>query len=97
MTKQVQRYSFWLTFDRYGTTPRTTLKPPALSVDERAMQCSVELPISLFTRPSLKATIQVPSIETAVPEIDVVAAETVLSEVLGAEVLFEVIPPEAED
>lgn len=95
MPESTRKYEFWLIFGRNGSV-RTTKRAPGLEINERAMQCSVNLPESIFTRPSLKATIQVPSIDTAVPEINIEAAETALSEVLGATVAFEVIPPEQE-
>ena len=96
MPNQTIKYSFWLTFGRNGSV-RATKNAPALAIDERAMQCVVELPSSLFTRPQLKATIQVPEIDATPPEIDIEAAETALSEVLGATVMFEVVQPAKDE
>lgn len=93
---QVHRFEFWLIFSRSGGV-RTTKRLPSLDMRERAMQCQVDLPKSLFTRPQLKATINVPEIDTEVPEINIEAAETALAEVLGVDVSFTVKHPEEDN
>jgi len=96
MSERMIKYDFWLTLGRNGSV-KATKRAPGLHTDERGMHCNVELPLSLFTRPSLQATIQVPAIDTTVPAIDIEAAETALSKVIGATVRMEVLPPERED
>lgn len=90
------KYSFWLRFCSDGTTPNISKNPPAMGTDERAMKCSVELPKSLFVRPQLTATIKVGEMPQEPLNFDIEAAENVLSEVLGARVVFSVEPPEPE-
>ncbi|MBZ9873117.1 hypothetical protein LB542_19910 [Mesorhizobium sp. BR1-1-9] len=96
MTAPVIKYSFWLVFNDAGSAPRCTKNPPALAIDERAMWVKAELPRSLFTRPQMTATIQVNEVLQEPFHVDIEAAETVLSEVLGATVVFTVQPPEGQ-
>lgn len=93
MSNATYKYSFWLTFTPGASAPRCTRNMPAIAVDERAMFCTVELPRSLFTRPQLTATITVNEVPSEPMNINVEAAETALSEVLGASVVFTVTPP----
>lgn len=94
MSVQVIKYTFWLRFGRDGRTPNVSKNMPAMAADERAMQCSVELPLSLFIRPHLTATIRIGETQQEPMNIDIEAAESALSEVLGASVVFTVTPPE---
>lgn len=90
------KYAFWLRFEASGKAPSCSRNMPAMGVHERAMFCKVELPKSLFIRPQLTATITVGEIPTEPMHIDIEAAETALSEVLGATVVFTVQHPEPE-
>lgn len=96
MREQTITSKFWLTFNSRGSV-KATKGRPSMDVNERAMQCEVTLPASLFTRPQLKATIEVLPIETEVPEINIEAAETALAGVLGTDVVLEVVQQPGDD
>lgn len=87
------KYSFWLRFSRGGAV-HATKGQPSMGVDERSMQCNVELPLSLFIRPQMTANIVIGELPERPFNIDIKAAETALSEVLGAQVIFTVTPPD---
>ncbi len=63
-----------VTFKRYsnGDKPsvRLTINKPALAAHEIAIAVSLKLPVGLFKKPSLTATIEVPE-DSAPPRIDV--------------------------
>jgi hypothetical protein len=50
-------YGFWLIFDAEGNVTMTRGEPPLRS-GQRAMQCTAELPMSLFRTPALSAKIK---------------------------------------
>ena len=84
-------YDFWLVFRKDGDV-RLTRTEPAITAGERKMSCEMQVPLALFSVPSMRATIRVP--ESDVPdriEIDVEAAEAALRTAVGAEVRLEVI------
>jgi len=91
------KYSFWLRFSYDGRHPTASKNQPPLGVDERAMHCVVELPRSLFVRPQLVANIRVNELPAEPMSINIEAAETALSEVLGVDVLFTVVPAKPEE
>ncbi|MBO6755428.1 MAG: hypothetical protein JJ902_03820 [Roseibium sp.] len=93
MPKDTIEYDFWLTFDHSGRTPRLTRNAPGLSIAERAMKCSVELPKAVFNQPQLVANIRVEREVEQELTIDIEAAETALTGVVGCDVLMDVHYP----
>lgn len=83
-------YSFWLSFRDDGTM-RFTRTKPGVYRGERAMRCSAKLPKSLFTTPTLSATITVDDAGAAAMTVDVRAASDALSLALGVDVDLRVI------
>lgn len=90
------KYSFWLRFSRSGSV-HCSKNPPPLGVDERAMKVAVDIPATLFTRPQLAATITVPEMPQQPLTFDIDAAETALSEIVGASVMISVVDPAPVD
>lgn len=69
--------------------PRVTQRAPALSAGEVAIRVDLRLPVMLFQRPQLQATIEVASDVVAPPVIDadvIDNIETLLAERLGIEI-----------
>lgn len=83
---------FWLRFNRRGKVTASK-RAPAMSVDERCMQCSLVVPEALFSRPSLRAEITVPDFDFEIPYIQAEAAEKAISEILDMTVAMTVVPP----
>ena len=89
---------FWLTVGKNGSV-RTTKGQPDLKWDEISIYVSLSVPIELFKRPTLSATIEIP--KDKIPEQHI-NADTVneLQEVLklqGFEVKLHIQEPEEED
>jgi hypothetical protein len=87
------QYCFWLVFGDDGNL-RMTRGEPDISRGERAMACTAELPLSLFSVPTLKATI---GISEGVPSefrIDVDAASDALRQAIGVDIDLRVVAPE---
>lgn len=97
-TKSV-KFSFWLVFatkeGRYSSTPvqagspRTAQKKPALGVNEVAVKMSVDLPETLFSKPTLNFKLAVPA-----PENEVVIdaeAQTRIADVLAEQLGVKVV------
>lgn len=94
--------TFWLCFKVKqrgypSLAPRLAIRRPSLDAGEVAVEMTVALPRALFTRPALRARIEVP--EGAAPPVisadvtDNIAAA--LSQQLGVRV--EIIGPDVED
>ena len=86
----------WLTIkcpapEGYGrrTSAGLTKKKPNLDADQVAVKVSVSLPVSLFVRPALEATLTVPPGSVAPPVIDLEIHDTV-EEVLRDRTGFDV-------
>lgn len=82
--------SLWLIFDAKGNV-RMSRGQPALAIGERGVALTVMLPTALFKVPSLSArlTVEAPD-PSAVPQIDVTAAEQALRSVVGCDVSITV-------
>ncbi len=87
--------SFWLIFDSAGGV-RSTRGEPQLGRAERAMSMTVKVPHSLFNVPSLRATIDIQSVEPSVPPIDLTAAADALKGALGVDIDLRVNVPESD-
>jgi len=77
--------AFHLVFDSTGGV-RLTRGRPSTSPIERSMAVTAKVPKSLFTVPELSAKIVLPDNAAPPVELDLSAAETALSEALGARV-----------
>lgn len=86
-------YGFWLTFYADGAM-RFTRTRPTLGRTERSMRCSATLPKSLFTTPTLSATITVDDAGATAMTVDVRAASDALSLALGVDVDLRVSGPD---
>lgn len=88
------RFTFWLVFSSTGRV-RQTVREPDTSRDERKMLVSVDLPKSLWSSPSLKATISVTE-DDHEPKfvIDLQAAGDAMRKVLGVDVDMRIVPSE---
>ncbi|MFG1461786.1 hypothetical protein V5F77_02720 [Xanthobacter sp. DSM 24535] len=89
-------YSFWLVFDAAGSM-RFSRGEPSVSRDERAMACTATLPRSLFSTPTLKATIGISDAVPSAFHIDVEAAGAALRQVVGCDIDLQVIRHEERD
>lgn len=83
-------YCFWLTFYADGAM-RFTRTRPALGRTERSMRCVATLPKSLFSTPTLSATITVDDAGAAAMAVDVRAASDALSLALGVDVDLRIV------
>jgi hypothetical protein len=89
-------YPLWLVFDRDGSV-RMVRREPSLDRNERAMALSVRLPHSLWSTPSLSATITLAEGETAPSfNIDIEAASEALRSALGVDVHVVEAPRDPE-
>ena len=77
--------SFWLVFDSNGGV-KSTRAQPSLNRNERAMAMTVKVPYSLFSVPTLRATIDIQSVEPNIPPIDLTAAAAALKGALGVDI-----------
>jgi hypothetical protein len=87
--------SFWLVFDSAGGV-RSVRGQPALERNERGMAMTVKVPHSLFSVPSLRATIDIQSVEPSVPPIDLTAAADALRGALGVDIDLRIHTQESE-
>jgi|SRR5579859_7856286 len=85
-------YGYWLVFGADGSLRFTRTEPQA-SRGERAMSCVATLPRSLFRTPELRATLTVADTGAPAIEIDVNAAASALSQVVGCFVQIDVVDP----
>lgn len=84
-------YAFWLTFDATGGV-RMTRNPPAVGRGERAMSLLTKLPKSLFTTPTLSASIVLSDEGVGQMTIDVEAANAALKQALGVDIDLRITP-----
>lgn len=84
-------YGFWLTFDATGGV-RLTRNPPAVGRGERAMSIITRLPKSLFTTPTLSASITLSDEGVGQMTIDVEAANAALKQALGVDIDLRITP-----
>ncbi len=96
MADPMVKYRFWLRVDANGNTPGVTKNAPALGIHERGMRIDLAIPRSVFIRPHMQATIAVTRDEQERATIDIQAAESALTEVLGCDVLMEIKPIEGD-
>lgn len=88
------QFSFWLVFDASGKI-RQTIREPDISRTERKMFVSAVLPKSLWSAPSLKATINVTEDDHEPKfEIDLQAAGDAMRKALGVDIDMRIVPPE---
>lgn len=87
-------FDFWLVFSSIGRV-RQTVREPDVACDERKMFVRALLPKSLWSSPSLRATITVTD-DNHEPkfEIDLTAAGDALRSALGVDIDVRVVPPE---
>ena len=84
--------AFWLAFDAWGSV-RLSRGEPDLKRGERAMSITAKVPHSLFSKPTLRATL---NIEAPAPQdqvIDFTAAAVALKEALGVDIDVRVEQP----
>jgi hypothetical protein len=89
------QFDFWLIFDEAGLVRLVRGMPDNLGRYERAMAMSATLPKSLWSTPSLRATISFP--EGSAPaeiKIDVAAISEAVKGALGVDVDVRVREPE---
>lgn len=87
-------FPFWLIFSKDGDV-RMTRKAPDISSAERAVSMYAELPLSLWSVPSLSASLKV-NHDPATSEVNIdleVAAEALRSS-LGVDVDLRIVEPE---
>lgn len=89
---------------RYGPSAyelkidRATQRKPALAADEVALKVRVQLPVALFLKPTLSASIKVEG-ETPTLELDtetVTSIEDLIRSAVGLDVELNVISPDDE-
>lgn len=83
-------FEFSLAFTADGDV-RLTRGAPALDAGEREMRMAVTLPLSIFRRPQLHATINIADTPVKEPEIDVQAARDALRDAIGADVAIHIV------
>lgn len=84
-------FPFWLVFSKDGDV-RMTRKETNLSSSERAISMIAELPLSLWSTPSLRATITVAhDLATSEVKIDLNAAAEALRSSLGVDVDLRIV------
>lgn len=81
----VIEYKFWLTFDRDGSM-RFSRNEPGVTADQRAMSCTAVLPRSLFSTPTLRATIDVIGPEPTALQFNVQTVSEALKQAIGVDV-----------
>lgn len=91
------QFDFWLVFDSNGRV-RQTVREPDISRTERKMHVSATLPKSLWSSPSLRATINVTE-DNHEPKftVDLQAAGDALRQSLGVDIDMRVVPYVAPD
>lgn len=89
-------YALWLTFDNMGGV-RMTRNPPNVHRDERALSLVCKLPRSLFSTPTLRATIVLSDEGVGQMTIDVDAANVAIREALGVDIDLRINPPTEGD
>jgi hypothetical protein len=88
----VMEYGLHLVFNAKGDV-RMSRGPAALAIGERAVALTVSLPLAMFRTPSLSARLTVDAPDpSAIPQIDVQAAESALRSVVGCDVSITVRP-----
>lgn len=83
-------YEFWLVFDAAGGM-RLTRAQPGIERGERAMSCTAKLPLSLFSTPTLRATIGIAEGVPASFDIDVSAVSEAIKNVVGVDVDLRIV------
>lgn len=76
---------------------RMTTKLPTLAANEIAIKLEIDIPDTLFTRPSLEAKVTVPKDQVNRPVIDAVVQDNIVQEVqkqLGVEMTLRVVEAE---
>lgn len=79
-----------------GLSVRTTANSPRVASDEIVMSVNVRLPAALFSKPALRATIEVPIEAVSRPQIDAVVIDNIreqLTRTLGVDLTIAVIEP----
>lgn len=74
---------------------RMTRTPAQLARDERSLALSITVPTKIFQTPTLRASIEIPSVE-ATPAINIEAAHAALREALGIDIDIAIHHPEGE-
>lgn len=84
---------------RWRLSGRLTKSLPALKVGEIALSLSVKLPETLFKKPSLRASIEIPESAVSAPVIDSTVVDNireVVSQQLGVDLTIAVVDPVVE-
>ena len=79
---------------------RLTAKTPSLAADEVAVRLNVGLPVALFSRPSLEASVTVPPGVVPGPTIDSTVVDNIreiVSKQLGADLTISVPQPVTDE
>ena len=82
-------YTMQLIFDDKGGARMTRIQGK-LASNERALDLTVTLPITMFKRPSLTASIKVDPSQIEVPPIDMTTLGNALRDQFGADVLITI-------
>lgn len=88
------KYEFWLTFSAGGAV-RSTKGSPSVARNERAMRLVTYLPKSLFTEPTMQATITVDHTDSVPAAVNLELAATALRGVLGVDIDIRLAEPSA--
>lgn len=94
--------TFFLALSLFGgkrLSARIGKSMPRLKANEVALSLQVTLPVALFNKPSLQASIVVPPESVSTPVIDATVVENiraVISQQLGVNLTIAVIQPELE-
>lgn len=90
------KFPMWLVFSSNGDVRVTRREPKSLGRDERALFLEATLPMSLWSTPVLRASLNVAEAEPgATMKLDITAASEALRVALGVDIDLQVRGPEA--
>ena len=101
MTRALEN-TFYLALSRKGLwslSGRISQRLPALKSGEVALALTVKLPETLFRKPSLRASVEVPESSVSTPVIDSVVLDNikeVIAQQLGADLTIAVVQPDRD-
>lgn len=85
-------YALWLIFDKNGGI-RMTRREPGIERHERAVSLVCKLPKSLFSTPTLRATMTIDDAGAGTLAIDVEAANVAIKQALGVDIDLRINTP----